>query len=65
MDRKLRHRLKTFMKSPRFKRIVLKFKLYQQQISQNLSYSPDIVQCSAHISSSRSPNDLIFILLES
>jgi hypothetical protein len=27
MDRKLRHRPKTFMKSPRFKRTVFKFKL--------------------------------------
>jgi hypothetical protein len=27
--------------------------------------SPDNVQCSAHISSSRSPNDLILVLLES
>jgi hypothetical protein len=26
MDRKLRHRPKTFMKSPRFKRAVFKFK---------------------------------------
>ena len=44
------------MKSPRFKKAVFKFKLQQQRRSQNLSYSPDTVQCSAHISSSRSPN---------
>jgi hypothetical protein len=31
----------------------------------NLSCNPNNVQCSTHISSSRSPNELILILLES
>ena len=31
MDRKLRHRPKTFMKSPRFKKTVFKFKLYNNR----------------------------------
>ena len=60
MDGKLRHGPKTFIWSPRFKKTIFKFKLKQQQRSQNLSCNPDTVQCSAHISSSRSPNDLIF-----
>ena len=59
MDGKLRHRPKTFMWSPRFKNVVFKSKLQQQRRSLNLSCSSDIVQCSGHISSSRSPNDLI------
>ena len=58
MDRKLRHWPKTFMWSPRFKKVVFKSKLQQQQRSLNLSCSQDTIQCSAHISSSRSPNDL-------
>ena len=29
-----------------------------------MSYSPDIIQYSAHISSSRIPNELILVLLE-
>jgi hypothetical protein len=60
MDEKIRHRPTTFMWSPRFKNAVFKSKLQQQQRSPNLSCSPDTVQCSAHISSSRSPNDLKF-----
>ena len=60
MDEKLRHRPKTFIWSPRLKKAVFKSKLQQQRRSQNLSCSPDTVQCSAHISSSRSPNDLNF-----
>ena len=60
MDRKLRHRPTTFMWSPRFKKVVFKSKLQQLRRSLNLSCNPDIVQCSAHISSSRSPNDLNF-----
>ena len=58
MDGKLRHKPKTFMRSPRFKKAVFKSKLQQQRRSLNLSCSPDTVQCSAHISSSRSRNDL-------
>ena len=65
MDGKLRHRPIPFMKSPRFKTEVFKFKLQQQKRSRNLSYSLDIVQCSAHISSFKSPNVFILILLES
>ena len=65
MDEKLRHRLKTFMKSSRFKTTVFKFKWLQQKRSRNLSCSPDNIQCSAHNSSSRSPNELIPILFES
>ena len=61
MDGKLRHRPTTFMRSPRFKKVVIKSKLQQQRRSPNLSCSPDTVQCSAHISSSRSPNDLKFL----
>ena len=60
MDRKLRHRPKTFMRSPRYKKAIFKSKLQQQRRSPNLSYSLDTVQCSAHILSSRSPNDLNF-----
>ena len=56
----IRHRPTTFMQSPRFKKAVFKSKLQQQWRSLNLSCSPDTVQCSAHISSSRSPNDLNF-----
>ena len=59
MARKLRHRPKTFMRSPRLNSAVWKSKSQQQQRSWNLSCSPDIVQCSAHISSSRSPNAII------
>jgi hypothetical protein len=55
---------KTFMRSPRSKKAVFKSKLWQQQRSLNLSYSPDTVQCSSHISSSRSPNDLNVFFLE-
>ena len=62
---KLRHRPKPFMKSPRFKRTIFKFKLQQQQRSENLSCSLDTIQCSAHISSSRSPNASILVLLVS
>jgi hypothetical protein len=58
MDRKIRHRPTTFMWSPRFKRVVFKSKLEQQQRSPNLSCSLDTVQCLAHISSSRRPNNL-------
>ena len=60
MDGKVRHRPTTFMWSPRFKKVVFKSKLQQQQRSPNLSCNLDIVHCVAHISSSRSPNDLIF-----
>ena len=62
MDGKVRHRLITFMQSSRFKNIVFKFKLQQQWRSLNLSCNLDIVQCSAHILSSRSSNDLNFFL---
>ena len=58
MDEKLRDRPKTFMRSPRFTKAVFKSKLQQQRRSPNLSCNPDTVQCSAHISSSKSPNDL-------
>jgi hypothetical protein len=58
MDGKLRHRPKTFMRSPRYKKVVFKSKLQQQRRSSNLSCSPDTVQCSAHILSSRGPNDV-------
>ena len=61
MDGKIRHRPTTFMWSPRFNKAVFKSKLQQQRRSPNLSCSPDTVQCSAHISSSRSPNDLKFL----
>ena len=54
--RKLRHRPKTYMRSPRLNSTVWKSKSQQQRRSQNLSCNPDTVQCSAHISSSRSPN---------
>ena len=47
------------MHSPRFKTSIFKFKLQQQKRRQNLSCSPDTVQCSTHISSSRSQNELI------
>ena len=60
MDGKIRHRPKTFMWSPRFKKAIFKSNFQQQRRSLNLSYSPDTVQCSAHILSSRSPNDLNF-----
>ena len=60
MDGKVRHRPTTFMWSPRFKKAVFKSTLQQQRRSPNLSCSPDTVQCLTHISSSRSPNDLIF-----
>ena len=60
MDGKLRHRPKTFMWSQRFKKAIFKSKLQQQRISLNLSCSPDTVQCSAHILSSRSLNELNF-----
>lgn len=53
MDGKIRHRPKTFMWSPRFKKAVFKSKLQQQQRSPNMSCSSDTIQCSAHISSSR------------
>ena len=56
MDKKLRHRPKTFMKSPRFKSAIFEFKWKQQRKRQNLSCSLDTIQCSAHISSSRSSN---------
>ena len=62
MDEKLRHMHKTFMQSPRFKKAVFKSKLKQQRRSPNMSCSPDIVQCSAHISTSRSSNYLNFFL---
>ena len=58
MDRRVRHRPTTFMWSLRFKDVVFKSKLQQQQRSLNLSCSPNTVQCSAYISSFRSPNDL-------
>ena len=61
MDGKVRHRPTTFMRSPRFNKVVSKSKLQQQRRSPNLSCSPDTVQCSAHILSSRSPNDLILL----
>ena len=44
------------MRSLRFKSAIFEFKWQQQRRSRNLSYSPDIVQWSAHISSFRSPN---------
>ena len=47
MDRKIRHRPKTFMWSPRFKNAVFKSEYILQPR-----------HCSAHISRSRSPNDL-------
>ena len=56
----VRLRPTTFMWSPRFKKAILKSKLQQQRRSPNLSCSSDIVQCLAHISSSRSPNNLNF-----
>ena len=58
MDRRVRHRTTTFMWSLRFKDVVFKSKLQQQQRSPNLSCSPNTVQCLAHIWSSRCPNDL-------
>ena len=61
MDGKVRHRPTTFMRSPRFNKAFFKSKLQQQRRSLNLSCSPDTVQCSAHISSSRSPNDINFL----
>ena len=60
MNGKVRHRPITFMQGLRFKKTVFKSKLQQQQRSLNLSCSLDTVQCSAHILSSRSPNDLNF-----
>ena len=44
------------MRSERLNSAVWKAKSQQQRRSQNLSCSSDTVQCSAHISSSRSPN---------
>ena len=61
MDGNIRYRPTTFMWTPRFKKAFFKSKLQQQQRSPNLSCSPDIVQCSARISSSRIPNDLKFL----
>ena len=55
----VRHTPTTFIYTPRSKKVVFKSKLQQQRRSPNLSCSPDIVQCSAHILSSRSLNDLI------
>ena len=60
MDGKIRYRPKMFMKSPRLNSAVFKFKSYQQRRSQNLSCSSDTVRFSAHILSSRSPNELWF-----
>ena len=59
----VRHRPITFMWTSRSKKAVFKSKLQQQRRSPNLSSSPDTVQCSAHILSSRSTNDLIFFVL--
>ena len=42
----------------RSKKAVFKSKLQQQRRSPNLSCSPDTLQCSAHILSSKSSNDL-------
>ena len=60
MNGKVRHRSLVFMRSPRFKNVVFKSKLQQQRKSLTLSCNPHNVQCSAHISSSRSSNDLNF-----
>ena len=62
MDRKLRHRPKIFIKSPRLNSTVLESKSQHQKRSLNLSCSPDTVQCSVHISSSRCSNELILLL---
>ena len=56
MDGKVKHRPTTFMGTQELKRLFW---------SPNLSCNPDTVKCSAHILSSRSPNDLILFLLES
>ena len=53
------------MKSPRLNSTIFKFKSQQLRRSRNLSCSPDIVWFSAHISSSRSANELWFFLLKS
>ena len=58
MDGKVRQRPTTFMRSPRSKKAVLKSKLKEQRRSPKLSCSPDTIQCSAHILSSRCTNDL-------
>jgi len=63
MDGKIRYRPKMFMKSPRLNSAVFKFKSYQQRRSQNLSCSSDTVRFSAHILSSRSPNELWFFFV--
>ena len=60
MDGKLRHRPTTFIWTPRSKKAVFKPKLLEQRRSPKLSCSPDTIQCSTHILSSRSLNDLIF-----
>ena len=52
------------MRSERLNSAVWKAKSQQQRRSQNLSCSSDTVQCSAHISSSRSPNALILFFLK-
>ena len=64
MDGKIRHRPKTFMGVQDLKRLFSSSncKLYQQRRSPNLFCSPDTVQCSAHISSFKSPNVLIFFV---
>ena len=65
MDGKVKHRPTTFIWTPRSKKAVSKSKLQEQRRSPKLSCSPDTIQCSTHILSSRSPNVTTLIFLHS
>jgi hypothetical protein len=64
IDEKLRNRPKTLMIESKIQNSRSQVQMVATKEKSEVSSSPDNIQCSAHISSSRNSNELILVLFE-